>query len=81
MGNPLTYKHRGPGFDPRLGQIQSDADDQYKWWSSLWFLCPTGRLKNLRDVDKWSSLRLCLLVRGTSVTGHCCAGLVQSEWV
>ena len=28
----------------------------------------SGRLKNLRNVDKWSSLRLCHLVIGVSVT-------------
>ena len=28
---------------------------------------PSGRLKNLKDVDKWSSLSLCLSVRGKSV--------------
>ena len=30
---------------------------------------PSGRLKNLKDIDKWSSLSLCLSVRvGMSVT-------------
>ena len=29
---------------------------------------PSGRLKNLKDVDKWSSLSLNLPVRGMSVT-------------
>ena len=29
---------------------------------------PSGRLKNLNDVDKWSSLSLCLSVRAVSVT-------------
>ena len=29
---------------------------------------PSGRLKNLKDVDKWSSLSLYLQVRGMSVT-------------
>ena len=29
---------------------------------------PSGRLKNLKDVDKWSSLSLCLSVRGMQVT-------------
>ena len=29
---------------------------------------PSGRLKNLKDVDKWSSLSLYLPVRGMSVT-------------
>ena len=29
---------------------------------------PSGRLKNLKDVDKWSSLSLYLPVRGISVT-------------
>ena len=28
---------------------------------------PSGRLKTLKDVDKWSSLSLCLSVRGMSV--------------
>ena len=31
-------------------------------------LIPSGRLKNLKDVDKWSSLSLYLQVRGMSVT-------------
>ena len=31
-------------------------------------LIPSGRLKNLRDVDKWSLLSLCLSVKGMSVT-------------
>ena len=29
---------------------------------------PSGRLKNLKDVDKWSSLSFYLPVRGMSVT-------------
>ena len=29
---------------------------------------PSGRLKNLKDVDKWSSLSLYLPVRGMPVT-------------
>ena len=29
---------------------------------------PSGRLKNFSDTDKWSSLSLCLSVRGMSVT-------------
>ena len=29
---------------------------------------PSGRLKNLTDIDKWSSLSLYLLVRGMLVT-------------
>ena len=29
---------------------------------------PSGILRNLKDVDKWSSLSLCLSVRGMSVT-------------
>ena len=29
---------------------------------------PSGRLKNPRDVDKWSSLRHCLSLCGMSVT-------------
>ena len=28
---------------------------------------PSGRLNNLKDLDKWSSLSLCLSVRGMSV--------------
>ena len=28
---------------------------------------PSGKLKKLKDVDKWSSLSLCLSVRGMSV--------------
>ena len=28
---------------------------------------PSGRITNLKDVDKWSSLNLCLSVRGMSV--------------
>ena len=30
---------------------------------------PGDRLKNLRDIDKWSSLSLCLSVRGMLVAG------------
>ena len=42
--------------------IQSGLDD-------LLSLGPihSGRLKNLKDVDKWSSLSLCIVVRGMSV--------------
>ena len=29
---------------------------------------PSGRLKNLKDVDKWASMSICLSVRGMSVT-------------
>ena len=29
-----------------------------------WVLSPVVRLKNLKDVDKWSSLNLCLSVGG-----------------
>ena len=31
---------------------------------------PSGRLKNLKDVDKWSSLSLHLPVRGMPVTSE-----------
>ena len=31
-------------------------------------LIPSSRMKNLRDFDKWSSLRLCLSVREMSVS-------------
>ena len=40
---------------------------------------PSGRLKNLKDVDKWSSLSLCLPVRGMSVT--CELGLYLYSWI
>ena len=41
---------------------------------------PSGRLKHIRSVDKWLSLRLCHSVRGMSVpiAWHV---LVQLEWV
>ena len=39
----------------------------------------SGRLKNLQDVDKWSSLSLYLPVRGMSVTCELGAVPVQSD--
>ena len=38
----------------------------------------SGRLKNLKDVDKWSSLSLCLSVRVMSITGQ--LGLYLCSW-
>ena len=43
--------------------------------SSVFGSCPSGRLKNLKDVDKWSSLSLCLSVRDLRAL----AVLVQSD--
>ena len=40
---------------------------------------PSGRLKNLKDVDKWASLSLYLPVRGMSVTCELVAVPVQSD--
>ena len=42
---------------------------------------PSGRLKNLKDVDKWSSLSLYLQVRGMSVTCELGPVPVQSDWL
>ena len=42
---------------------------------------PSDRLKNLKDVDKWSSLSLYLPVRGMSVTCELGAVPVQSDWL
>ena len=42
-----------------------------------WATFPSGRLKNLKDVDKWSSLSLYLPVRGMSVTCE----LGQLDWL
>ena len=39
---------------------------------------PSGRLKNLKDIDKWLSLSLGLLVRGMSVTSELGQLLIQS---
>ena len=43
-------------------------------------LISSGRLKNLRDVDEWSSQRLCLSVMGISVS-RVWAVLMESGWV
>ena len=40
---------------------------------------PGGRLKNLKDIDKWSSLSLCLSVMGMSVTWE--FGLYLCSWM
>ena len=41
---------------------------------------PSGRLKNLRDVDKWLSLRFCYPVRSMSITKTWTV-LLQLDWV
>ena len=48
-------------------QIHSGSGDHLKWRPLSLHPFPSGRLKNLMDVDKWSSLSLCLSVRGMSV--------------
>ena len=48
--------------------MHSSSDDHLKFYPLSVMLIPSGRLKNTRDVDKWSSLRICLSVRGLSVT-------------
>ena len=53
--------------NPRYSQIPSAGEDHLRWWSSVLRPIPSGRLKNPRDIDKWSSTRLCLSVRGMSV--------------
>ena len=40
---------------------------------------PSGRLKNLKDIDKWSSLSLYLSVRGMQVTCELGLYFVQSD--
>ena len=42
---------------------------------------PSGRLKNLKDVDNWSFLSLYLQVRGMSVTCELGTVPVQSDWL
>ena len=40
---------------------------------------PSGRLKNLKDIDKWSSLNLYLPVRGMSVTWGMSVGAIPVQ--
>ena len=66
LGNTLSWEHIGRGFNPR--QRHSGSDDSLKMAVLChWEPIPSGRLKNLRDVDKWSSLSLCLSVRRMSI--------------
>ena len=44
-----------------------------------WVPPPSGRLKNLKDADKWSSLSLFLSGRGRLVTFTAWAALMQSD--
>ena len=48
--------------------MHSDLDDYLKWQSLSLGPIPSGRLKNLKDLDKWPSMSLCFSLRGTSVT-------------
>ena len=40
---------------------------------------PSCRLKNARDVDDWSSLRICLSIKGMSFMGELRLHLLQSD--
>ena len=48
--------------------MHSGLDDHFNCGPLSLGPIPSGRLKNLKDVDKWSYLNLCLSVRGMSVT-------------
>ena len=63
---PLEQK--GHGFDPMYRLTHSGSDDLLKYGGPLSLgPIPSDRLKSLRDVGKWSSLSLCLSVRGISL--------------
>ena len=55
MDNTLTEEHRGLGFDPGAWQIHAPNGSPLSQSRIL-----SGRLRILRDIDKWSSLRLSL---------------------
>ena len=61
VGNTLAKEQRGHGFKPRYRQLRSGSDDFYHWVLFkviLNFRFPSGRLKNLKDIDKWLPLSL-----------------------
>ena len=58
--------------------IQSVSDDHFKWQSSVTGSYASGRLKNLRDIDKWSSLSLRISVREMTVIRK--FGLYLHSW-
>ena len=66
VGNTSAQEHRGCLFDPRYRQIHSGSDDHLKWWSPVIGYYPSSWLKNLKDVNKWSSLCLYLSVSHVS---------------
>ena len=68
------------GSKPIYRQIHSGLDDNLRW-RSTWSLGPisSGRLKNLRDVDKWSSLWLFLSFRGNISHLTACAVLCSQD--
>ena len=67
-------------FWTRYGQIYSDSDDYLKLRASIIGSYTSGRLKNLGDGDKWSSLRLCPLVRGGGLGGVVVRVLASNLW-
>ena len=57
---------RGRGFKAKYRPMKSDSD-YYMYLAGgplSWGPIPSGKLKNLMDVDKWSSLCQSLLIRG-----------------
>ena len=57
----------GCGFKPRYRKVHSGLDDHLNVCFLSLGVIPSA-IKNPKDVDKWSSLSLCLSVRGVSIT-------------
>ena len=68
MGKTLGWEHRCPWFDPRYSRYIAAGMTTYNVGPLLLRPVPSGRLKNLGVTDKGSSLRVCLSLRGMSVT-------------
>ena len=83
MGSTLAQEQRGCGFKPRYKQIVGRTTIQNDSLLSLGSIS-SGRLKKLCEVDTWSSLSICLSVRGMSVTrelwiGEIAFGVLHKE--
>ena len=63
LGNTLTSEHRRRGFNPGTGLYLVAVMTTENGIPMSLRPTPSDRLKNLKDIDKWSFLSLCLSVR------------------
>ena len=78
MDNSFAQEHRRPELNPDISRYIVAGITTKTCGPLLLGPIPSGRLKNPRDADEWSSLNLCLSIGRMSVLYRAWDVLVQS---